>query len=577
MLKSIFKIFFGAKRTRPAFVLTCLVLAGLAEMISMSALLPATTQIGGGASENSSPLNSLVENTLLGIGITPSLENLILIVSGMFVLKAIFAFAAMAYVGYTVAFVATDMRSTLLKQLLDARWSFFTEQRIGFIANSISNDATRAGEAYNNSAITIAYIIQASVYVVIALLISSKLALAGVLVGVILAVSLRSLVKMSRKHGYRQTDRTAELVTYVSDALSNIKPLKSMERQASFIELFRQKIRAIRRALFRQKLARHGRKHGEEILVAFFIGVGVYAAAVVGNMPLPELVVMGIVFFQMVALVGKAQLKLQNAVQFESAWWRLIELIKVSEAAAEPNPGAKTPVFKTGAKLVDVSFSHQTKQVIKNASVEIPAGKITVLQGASGAGKTTLIDLLIGLYQPSSGRVLIDDVELNEIDLRQWRRMLGYVPQELTLFHGTIRENITLGDAIITQADIDEACTRAGVTEFLADIENGLETMTGEMGAKLSGGQRQRIALARALVTKPALLILDEVTSALDPRTEAEIVDNIKSLAGEFTIITITHRPAWTAVADQLYQVEHGKVNEIPNPTAAKRKKRARA
>jgi ATP-binding cassette subfamily C protein len=573
MLKSIFRIFFGAKGTRPGIVLTCLVLAGIAEMISMSVLLPAASRIGGGTTENSSSLNGLVDGILLSIGITPSLQNLIFIVSGMFALKAVLAFAAMAYVVRTVAFVATDMRSSVLKRLLDARWSFFADQRIGFIANSISNDATRAGEAYASSANTIAFMIQACAYVSVAVLISSKLAMLGVLVGGILAISLRSLVKMSRKHGYRQTDRTAELVAYVSDALGNIKPLKSMERQASFIELFRQKIRAIRRAIFRQRLAFQGRKYGEELLVAFFIGVGVYGAAVVGNMPLPELVVMGIVFFQMVALVGKAQMKLQTAVQFESAWWRLTELIERSEAAVEANPGTKSPTFTTGASLKDVSFSHEKKRVIESASIEIPAGKITVLQGASGAGKTTLIDLLIGLHRPNFGSVFIDNVDLHEIDLHKWRRMLGYVPQELTLFHGSIRENITLGDTSITQHDIDEACERAGVREFLDDMEDGLETMTGEMGAKLSGGQRQRIALARALVTKPALLILDEVTSALDPRTEAGIVENIKALAGEFTIIAITHRPAWTAAADRLYEVERGKVSEIKRARSAKRKK----
>ena len=196
-----------------------------------------------------------------------------------------------------------------------------------------------------------------------------------------------------------------------------------------------------------------------------------------------------------------------------------------------------------------------------------------MLQGPSGAGKTTLIDLLIGLYRPDDGSVKIDGVDLMDIDLHAWRKLIGYVPQELTLFHSSIRENITIGDDSLTQADVDEACRLAGVDEFLDDLDAGLDTLTGEMGLKLSGGQRQRIALARALVSRPKLLILDEVTSALDPQMEAAIVDKIKSLAGDFTIVAITHRPAWTAVADHLYQVKKGKVREIANDAKAPRQK----
>ncbi|MGI9482922.1 MAG: ABC transporter ATP-binding protein [Hyphomicrobiales bacterium] len=573
MMNSIFKIFFGAKRTRPYTVIFCLVLAGLAEMVSLTAILPAATQIGGGATENSSALNATVESIMNAIGIAPTLTNLIIVFVTAFIVKALLAFTAMAYVAYTVAFVATDMRSTLLRQLLDARWEFFISQRIGYIANSISNDATRAGSAYHASAISIAYFLQASVYAIVAVLVSPMLAVAGVGVGVILAISLRFFIRMSRKHGYRQTDRTAELVTYVSDALANIKPLKSMERQASFFELFRQKIRAIRRALFRQALAIHGRKHGEEILVAISIGIGIYFAAVVGSMPLPELIVMGIVFFQIVSLVGKAQLKLQNAVQYESAWWRLNELIEASEAAAEANPGTIAPHLEDGAQFDNVTFAHDDKPIINSASITIPAGKITVLQGPSGAGKTTLIDLLIGLYRPDFGSVTVDGDDLKEIDLRKWRKMIGYVPQELTLFQGTVRDNITVGDNSLTEEDVERACKLSGVDEFLPDLENGLDTFTGEMGLKLSGGQRQRIALARALVSRPKLLILDEVTSALDPQMEAAIVEKIKSLAGDYTIVSITHRPAWTAVADVLYQVKKGSVSEITTAPEKQRKK----
>ncbi len=210
-------------------------------------------------------------------------------------------------------------------------------------------------------------------------------------------------------------------------------------------------------------------------------------------------------------------------------------------------------------KSADNLFDKHRKPIVRDINLKFPAYKISVLQGPSGAGKTTLIDLLIGLHKANSGTVLLDGFPLSEIDIKDWRRKIGYVPQELSLFHNTIRENITLGDKSLSDEDVMRALANAGGEEFVRKLPDGLGTIAGELGAKLSGGQRQRIALARALVTRPQLIILDEVTSALDPETEAEIVSSIRELSGEFTVIAVTHRPAWTKIADRLYKIDAGR------------------
>ena len=152
---------------------------------------------------------------------------------------------------------------------------------------------------------------------------------------------------------------------------------------------------------------------------------------------------------------------------------------------------------------------------------------------------------------------------MSEIDIHRWRRSIGYVPQELSLLHGTIRENIVLGNHEITEADIDTAIQLAGARDFIEAMPHRLDTNVGSMGLKLSGGQRQRIALARALVTNPRLLILDEVTSALDPEAEMEICQNILALRGSYTTIAITHRPAWTEIATHLYKVDRLGITKV--------------
>ena len=211
---------------------------------------------------------------------------------------------------------------------------------------------------------------------------------------------------------------------------------------------------------------------------------------------------------------------MQHAAEHEGSYWRLTELMEESAREVEANPGRLAPTQVEGIRFDHVSFAHGATPVVKAVNMWIPAGEVTVLQGPSGAGKTTLVDLLTGLHQPDTGRVLVDGVPLSEIDLKAWRRMIGYVPQELSLLHNSILANVTLGDPALGEADVWAALEQAGARDFVAALPEGLASVVGERGMKMSGGQRQRIALARALVTRPSLLVLDEVTSALDPETE---------------------------------------------------------
>ena len=293
---------------------------------------------------------------------------------------------------------------------------------------------------------------------------------------------------------------------------------------------------------------------------------GVYMAGVYWHIPLPELVVVGVIFFQVTAIISKVQRRYQDVAILESAYIRTYEQIEALERNFEIDNGGATPTLERGIKFENVSFSHGETPIIRSASLEIAAGGITVLQGPSGAGKTTLIDLLLGLYRPDSGRIDIDGLPIEQIALPAWRMMTGYVPQELSLLHGTVQTNIALGDADVSRQAVLESLKLAGAEPLIEELSSGIDTDVGEMGSKLSGGQRQRISLARALVLKPKLLILDEVTSALDPETEQRICDSVAGLAGEYTIVVITHRPAWVAVATQLYTIDSGSVSKVPIP-----------
>ncbi|MGI9463189.1 MAG: ABC transporter ATP-binding protein [Aestuariivirgaceae bacterium] len=557
-------IFFKAEGTRPYLVLFCLVIAGAFEAVSLSTMLPTATKIAGGPSENSSVLNSIVGDAISWFGFSPTLPVLIIVGTAALAAKSILSFLALTYAGYSVALVSVNLRKRLLKALFAANWAYFTSLHGGQIANTISVNTTRAGEAYYLAAQSVALALQGTVYLIVAFLVSVKLALAGCVFGVLTTLALSGLIRLGRRSGYKQTDRTAQLVTHLSDALGNIKPIKTMNRQEHFLAYSAAKIRSLKRSLINQAIAREGIYYGGDLLSALVIGLGVYAAAVYWRIPLPEMIVLGVIFFQVTAIISKVQRRYQKVAAVESAYVRSREQIEDLERNIERDEGHTTPTLKKSVVFKDVSCAHDDKAVIHNASLVIPAGSITVLQGPSGAGKTTLIDLLLGLHKPDSGLIEIDGVSIDDISLRKWRSMVGYVPQELSLLHGSVMTNIALGDRQISQHSVLEALQRAGASGLIDELADGIDTDVGETGSKLSGGQRQRISLARALVLQPKLLILDEVTSALDPQTEQRICDSVASLAGDYTIVVITHRPAWVEIATDLYTIEAGKVRPVP-------------
>lgn len=560
---SILRIFYGAKGTNPWLVLACLILAGVSEGVGLATLLPLLSLAIDDRGSEDSVIATYVNEALAFVGLTPSLGLLMILVVGGITLKCVLHMVGMRYVGYAVAAVATDLRSALIKGLLNVRWEYFTRQPLGRIANAVSVDATRAGQAYLMAAHFHFYLIATVIYTVVAALVSWRLALAALALGCGIAFSLHFLVRASKKAGRRQTERTSELVIYLSDALSNIKPLKAMAKAGKFENLFNHKIAQLRRALKREVVSQYALKNLEEILVAGAIGFGFYVATTQWDVPVSQLMVMGVLLFQTVASVGRLQRQFQKAVLLERPYWAVRELIEETQTAREPNPGTAVPTLQQGCRFENISFGYGQENVLEQATLEVPAGGLTVITGASGSGKTTLTDLLLGLHQPHGGRVLIDGVPLSEIDLQAWRSMVGYVPQELVLFHDSVLANVTLGDPRIGEAEARAALEAAGAWDFVAALPEGMLSMVGEKGAKLSGGQRQRISLARALAGRPKLLILDEVTSALDPQTERDICRNIDALSRDMTILAITHREAWTDIADRVYRLHAGTVELV--------------
>jgi ATP-binding cassette, subfamily C, bacterial len=558
------KYFFSTYTRRSVQIVMLLILSGLAEGVGVVTLLPLLELAVDAPGAEPSRLMLAAQQVLALVGLTPTLAVLLsAIVLGMF-MKGVFLWLAVRQQGYAVAGIAQDLRLMLIRGLLRARWSYFVTRKAGEISNAIGNEAHRASMAYASACSLLAAVVQVGVYILIALVISPGVALAAALAGALILVLLSRMVRVGREAGDQQTVLIKSLTSRLVDALYGIKPIKAMGRESHLQPLLEGETRDLNEAQRRQVLASGLLRSFQEPLLVVFLALGLYAVISAGTISFGGLLVMAFLFQRLVSRIQILQDFYQGLAFSESAFWSLLTAVREAETQAEQSAGHDAPPPLTeGITLNAVEFSYGSKKVLDGISMTVPAGRFTAITGPSGAGKTTIADLLLGFYMPAAGTVEVDGVQLDKVDLSAWRAMIGYVPQELLLFHDSILRNVTLGDEAMGEPDVVEALKAAGAWEFVRLLPEGVHTVVGEQGARLSGGQRQRIAIARALVSKPQLLILDEVTTALDPKTEAAICATLRGLTGRVTIVSISHQPAMQRVADVVYRLEDGRMRDM--------------
>lgn len=545
---------------RSAMMVGLLILSGLAEGVGIAALLPVLETAGGGPGGGDP-----ISRSLRFLGITPTLAVLLLTVVVAIFVKGLLRWLAMRQVGYSVASIGRDLRTRLIDALMSVRWDYFTSQPAGYFPNAISAEAARASQAYLRACGALAGSIQVLVYAAIIIAISWRLALASVVLGALVAGLMSVFVTISRAAGGDQTEVMKSLGAHLVDALQGIKPIKAMNREKPFKKLLYDEVKALQEVEKRFVFARESLQSFQEPLVTVIIAAGLYFALTLTAVSLTEVLVIAFLFHRLTGRFHFVQLEYQSLAGGESAFWSLDAMIHEAEVARESDEGKRLPPpLSEELSLVDVSFAYGSHEVLRDVSLSIPAGSFVALVGPSGSGKTTIVDLVIGLHRPAGGEIFVDGVALGDIDLRAWRSQIGYVPQETLLFHDTVLNNVSLGSDLAGREAVEDALRQAGAFPFVARMEHGLDTVIGERGSKLSGGQRQRISIARALLRKPRLLVLDEATTALDPTTEAEICATLRELAGDMTILSISHQEAMRGVADETHELRGGSLRRLP-------------
>jgi ATP-binding cassette subfamily C protein len=253
----------------------------------------------------------------------------------------------------------------------------------------------------------------------------------------------------------------------------------------------------------------------------------------------------------------------QSFANLLPAFLSVAEMQTRCEAAAESKAERTEEIeLREAIRFEDVSFAYDETPVLRDLNLTIRAGETTAIVGPSGVGKSTIADLVTGLIEPRAGRVLVDAIPLNADRMKSWRDQIGYVVQDTFLVHDTIRANLLWAHPAATEEELHRALTWAAAEEFVARTAEGLNTVVGDRGVLLSGGERQRLALARALLRKPSLLILDEATSTLDSENEQRIQRALEELRGRMTILIISHRLSTVRNADVIHVLADGRVLE---------------
>ena len=569
--------FFRSYPLQSIVMLIALLFAGIAEGVGLSVLLPllniaikTDARTAGAAAAEQSELESVIIDILGNMGVQASIGTLLITMVAVMTVRSLLLLVAKKRIGYTAARISMDLRLELLTVMLKSRWEYFLHQPIGKLTNSMATEAQRSSEAFLDGTTVVSLFIQAVIYAGIALAISWKATLFSLAAGVLLIAMTHTLVRISKKAGKQQTLLLTSLLSRLTDTLQSVKPLKAMAREHLVNPVLSMETAGINQAMERQVFSKAMLGVVQEETGTVIAAIGMYVALVKLEVPLATVMIMVVILSRMLSQLNKVQKQYQNMAANESAYWSMKQVIQLARDAEEKLDAESRdkikPTLARGIRLERICMSYDGEHnFLDELSLEIPAGLVTTLVGASGCGKTTIVDMIMALLQPTGGTLLIDDVPLDELDIRTWRQMIGYVPQETVLLHDTVLHNVTLGDPNLTEHDAELALRSANAWEFVSAMAEGMHSSVGERGGKLSGGQRQRIVIARALVNNPELLILDEATSALDADSEAAIRATIERLRGKLTVLTISHQSSLVEVADRVYRLEGNRATMIGN------------
>ena len=516
------------------------------------------------------PLLAALAGKLLGFlvkGDVPALAKSAGVVAGIFFVQKLAQYGQDSLMAKAALAIALDLRKKVYAHLQTLSLSYFEKAQTGDLSYRLTEDVDRIGEVVNkvfhDATPCILQLIVVFGYMVY---LNWQLTFASFLIvplmGVIIGWFGERMLQLSR----RSQNLVSDLSSQTTEVFSGIRLVRAFAAEDYEIDRFAQEAERNRQA----KYAAEWLKAIQFTAVGFMYALSVLLLLVLGGWQISTGHLTGEAFGSYVVAVAMLVDPISHLTENYNAFKqgqasvdRIFELLALQPAVQE-KPGAEVLPPVTGkVEYRNISFSYSADQpVLSNLNLMAHPGEAIALVGASGAGKTTLVNLLPRFYDPQAGQVLIDGTDIRDVMLPSLRRQIGIVPQETTLFSGTIAQNIAFGQKEFDLKAVEAAAKVANAHQFISQYANGYHAWVGERGVNLSGGQRQRIAIARAVLLNPRILILDEATSALDSESEALVQEALERLMQNRTVFIIAHRLATVRRADRILVIEQGRVAE---------------
>ena len=482
-------------------------------------------------------------------------------------LRSTFAYLGPVYAKLTDASFADRLRKSIFEQLISLNLGYYSQTRSGDLINCLNNEIATIQRGFGAAS---AFAIRGStllVYIVAMFLISWQLSIASLLLFGMLSVMISSFVVRVREASFPVSQAGADFTSTGIELISAMRTIQTSSTQDFERARFYRISEKVKAVLFRlNKAVDLIRPLAEAISTTILICVIVSAFnifVVSGQLQTASLLTFMFVLFRMMPLIEQVNGLRVELGSYGGSIDKIKQVLKVEDKLYLKNGDLEFKQLQNAIEFINVDFSYTSEQLIlENINLSIKCGETTALVGTSGAGKTTLVDLVPRLYDCTQGTILVDGINIKSLDIASLRRKMAIVSQDTFIFNTSVRENIAYGLGVVDEEHLRLVSRQANALDFILEMPDGFDTKLGDRGVRLSGGQRQRIAIARALLRKPEILILDEATSALDSVTERLIQEALEELSKGCTVIVIAHRLSTIVRADKVVVLEKGKIVE---------------
>ncbi|WP_375514007.1 ABC transporter ATP-binding protein [uncultured Nostoc sp.] len=485
----------------------------------------------------------------------------------IFLVRGLFQSIQDMYMAKAALRVAFHLRQQVYAHLQKLNLSYFETAKAGDLSYRLTEDVDRVGEVVNKVFHDfIPCILQLLAIPIYMIYLNWQLTLATVIVAPLMGILVGWFGERLRKYSLKSQNRVSGLSAILAEVFNGIRLVQAFAAENYEIARFAHEAERSLKA----KYSAERLKAIQIPIVGFLEALSALSLLIVGAWQISQGNLTVANFFSYLAAaallidpIGHTTNNYNEFKQGEASVDRVFELMGIQPTVIEKANAIALPPVKGKVEYRHISFAYKPgKPVLKDISLLVSPGEAIALVGASGAGKTTFVNLLPRFYDPEVGQILIDGIDIRDVKLHSLRRQIGIVPQETIMFSGTIAQNIAFGQDVFDMEAVKEAAKIANADQFISQLPEGYQTWVGERGVNLSGGQRQRIAIARAVLLNPQILILDEATSALDSESEALVQEALERLMEKRTVFIIAHRLSTVRRCDRILVLEQGQIVE---------------